>query len=209
MSGFTGQPDAVVSRPAGGQEGPLRIEVFTPVNGWLRVDPAFKAALAGCNDNEREAWERYAARAQLFAKCLRQRNNTMCRLMEVIVREQEPYILGGDRDLKPMTRAALATHLGVHESTISRAVAHKTVALPDGRIVPLAKFFDRSLSVRDALKEIVGRETQPLTDDEIAGRLAGLGYKVARRTVAKYRAAEGILPAIARSRAAMATRAVQ
>jgi RNA polymerase sigma-54 factor len=208
-STFTGQPDAVVSLPADGHTGPLRVEVFTPINGWLRVDPAFKAALAGCEDGERDAWERYAARAQLYAKCLRQRNNTMCRLMEAIAREQKAFILGGDRDLKPMTRASLAARLGVHESTVSRAVANKTVALPDGRIVPMAKFFDRSLSARDALKEIVGRETRPLTDDEISARLAGLGYKVARRTVAKYRAAEGILPAIARGRVTSVARPLQ
>jgi RNA polymerase sigma-54 factor len=81
------------------------------------------------------------------------------------------------------------------------------VALPDGRIVALAKFFDRSLSVRDAVKAIVAAEIRPLTDDEIAARLAGLGYAVARRTVAKYRAAEGILPAVARARIAAAGRA--
>ena len=201
-TGFTGQPDAVISLSADGKPGPLRVEVFTPVEGWLRVDPQFKEALADCPEGEREAWERYAARAQLFAKCLRQRNNTMCRLMETLAIEQRDFILGGDRDLKPMTRAWLAARLGVHESTISRAVAHKTVALPDGRIVALSKFFDRSLSVRDAVKEIVANEIRPLTDDQIAARLAGLGYVVARRTVAKYRAAEGILPAVARARIA-------
>jgi RNA polymerase sigma-54 factor len=203
-SRFTGRPDAIISRPADGRAGPLRVEVFTPVEGWLRVDPTFKAALAEreVEGEEREAWERYVARAQLFAKCLRQRNNTMCRLLEVIAREQEPFILGGDRDLKPMTRASLATRLGVHESTVSRAVAAKAIALPDGRMVPLAKFFDRSLSVRDAVKTIVAGEGRPLTDDEIAARLWREGYRVARRTVAKYRAAEGILPAAARARAA-------
>jgi RNA polymerase sigma-54 factor len=203
-SSFAGQPDAVVTLPADGRPGPLRVEVFTPVEGWLRVDPQFKEALVDCPEGEREAWERYAARAQLFAKCLRQRNNTMCRLMETLTAEQREFILGGDRDLKPMTRAALATRLGVHESTISRAVAHKTVSLPDGRIVALSKFFDRSLSVRDAVKDIVANEIRPLTDDQIAARLSSLGYAVARRTVAKYRAAEGILPAVARARVAAA-----
>ena len=74
-------------------------------------------------------------------------------------------------------------------------MAHKSVALPDGRIIPLTRFFDRSLSVRDRIKEIVGGEPQPLTDDEIAARLRKDGVRVARRTVAKYRAIEGILPA--------------
>jgi RNA polymerase sigma-54 factor len=94
-----------------------------------------------------------------------------------------------------MTRAQLAENIGVHESTISRAVANKSVALPNGKIIPLAKFFDRSLSVRDQIKEIVEQEIEPLTDDEIVDVLKEHGVKIARRTVAKYRAIEGILPA--------------
>jgi RNA polymerase sigma-54 factor len=79
-------------------------------------------------------------------------------------------------------------------------VAHKSVALPDGRIIPLDRFFDRSLSVRDRIKEIVSAESRPLTDDEIVARLRREGVHVARRTVAKYRAIEGILPARLRHR---------
>ena len=94
-----------------------------------------------------------------------------------------------------MTRAKLADKLEVHESTVSRAVANKGVALPDGRIIPLARFFDRSLSVRDRIKEIVNSEKKPLTDDQIADILQHQGVKIARRTVAKYRTIEGILPA--------------
>jgi RNA polymerase sigma-54 factor len=67
--------------------------------------------------------------------------------------------------------------------------------MPNGRIIPLAKFFDRSLSVRDRIIEIVENETKPLTDDEIASLLHEEGIKIARRTVAKYRAVENILPA--------------
>ena len=80
-------------------------------------------------------------------------------------------------------------------ATVSRAVANKGVALPDGRIIPLARFFDRSLSIRDRIKEIVKTEKKPLTDDQIAAALRHQGVKIARRTVAKYRTIEGILPA--------------
>jgi RNA polymerase sigma-54 factor len=79
-------------------------------------------------------------------------------------------------------------------------VAGKSIALPSGRIVPLAKFFDRSLSVRDRVRQLVEAETRPLTDDEIAGALAREGIRVARRTVAKYRNMLGILPANVRAR---------
>jgi len=83
---------------------------------------------------------------------------------------------------------------------VSRAVANKGIALPDGRIVPLARFFDRSLSIRDRIKELVQQEPKPLTDDEIATALRREGVRIARRTVAKYRSIEGILPARLRKR---------
>ncbi|HZW02682.1 MAG TPA: hypothetical protein VFF68_02045, partial [Anaerolineaceae bacterium] len=89
----------------------------------------------------------------------------------------------------------LSLELEVHESTISRAVANKAVQLPNKRIVPLADFFDRSLNVRTVLRDIISNETKPLSDSELAELLAKEGFAVARRTVAKYRSMEGILPA--------------
>jgi RNA polymerase sigma-54 factor len=180
--------------------GPLLVEVFTPLSGWLRVNPEFKAALAECEGGERERWSQAVMEAALVTKCLQQRNHTMRRLMGIIAAEQRAFILGGDGDLRPLTRASVARTLDVHESTISRAVAGKSAALPDGRIVPLSKFFDRSLSVRDRVRLLVEAETQPLTDDQISERLAQQGLQVARRTVAKYRKMLGILPANVRAR---------
>ena len=124
----------------------------------------------------------------------------MRRLMEILVNHQKDFILNGDGSLKPLTRSVVAKTLGVHESTISRAVASKTIALPSGRIVPLSKFFDRSLSVRDRVRQIIEAEHRPLTDDEIADMLSRDGIDVARRTVAKYRNMLGILPANLRHR---------
>ncbi len=180
----------------------LLVEVFAPISGWLRVNPLFRQAMTQAVDGQVQEWTRDLERASLFVKCLQQRNNTMRRLMEILARGQRDFILKGDRYLQPLTRARVAAEIGVHESTVSRAVAHKSVALPDGRIVPLARFFDRSLSVRDRIKEMVEREPRPLTDDEIAEQLRRDGIHVARRTIAKYRAMEGILPARLRHRKA-------
>jgi RNA polymerase sigma-54 factor len=108
---------------------------------------------------------------------------------------QRQFILNGDAHMKPITRASLAKALDVHESTISRAVSSKTVQLPNGRIIPMAKLFDRSLHIRTVLREIIAQETKPLTDTQITRLLKEKGYSVARRTVAKYRSMEGILPA--------------
>jgi RNA polymerase sigma-54 factor len=73
--------------------------------------------------------------------------------------------------------------------------------------VPLARFFDRSLSVRDRVRTLIESEATPLTDDEIAAALAAEGIHVARRTVAKYRKMLGLLPANVRTRQARAQRA--
>ena len=185
-------PDILISQSIAG---PMLVEIFSSFSGWLRVNPDFRKALPEADGDQSEAWKSHLERASLFVKCLQQRNNTMRKLMEQIVARQREFILEGDRKLSPMTRAELATRIGVHESTVSRAVANKGIALPDGRIIPLARFFDRSLSIRDRIKELVGQEHKPLTDDEIASALSQDGVQIARRTVAKYRSIEGILPA--------------
>jgi RNA polymerase sigma-54 factor len=128
-------------------------------------------------------------------KCLQQRNHTIQRLIQRVVTLQKDFIINGEKYLKPITRAYFSKELEVHESTISRAVANKTVQLPNKRIIPLASFFDRSLNVRTVLKTLIQDERNPLSDSELAEMLAKQGFSVARRTVAKYRAMEGILPA--------------
>jgi RNA polymerase sigma-54 factor len=188
-------PDIQISQRSPGPAEPLVVEIFSAFTGYLRVNPEFRTALSESAEPPNEAWNKHLERAALFVKCLQQRNNTMRRLMQILVAHQRGFILNGDRHLTPMTRARLAEQIGVHESTVSRAVASKGVALPDGRIIPLARFFDRSLSVRDRIKEIVRQEPRPLTDEQIASILERQGVNIARRTVAKYRAIEGILPA--------------
>jgi len=195
------QPDIIIannSRPGG----PLMVEVFSGMTGTLRLDPEIKAALPTVEGEDKTEWNEYVERATLLVKCVQQRNNTMRRIAEIITTEQTAFILGGDADLKPLTRSTLAQRLCLHESTVSRAVANKSAALPNGRMVPLSIFFDRSLAVRDAVQAIVADEDRcaPLSDTQIAELLKGQGYNVARRTVAKYRQMKGILPANLRSR---------
>jgi RNA polymerase sigma-54 factor len=159
------------------------------------VNPLFKQAVQEANIEKKDAWKSDMDRASLFVKCLQQRNHTMQRLLYRVAVMQKGYIINGEEYLRPMTRAQFAKELDVHESTISRAVASKTVQLPNRRIVPLSSFFDRSLNVRTILKDMISHENRPLSDTELAERLAKRGYVIARRTVAKYRSMEGILPA--------------
>jgi RNA polymerase sigma-54 factor len=187
-------PDIIISLLNESPENPLVVEIVSPFSGRLRVSPIFRQALEQAPPEKTEQWNSDLEKADLLVKCLQQRTNTIVRLMRRIVKLQRKFILKGDSQLKPVTRARLAKELDVHESTISRAVSSKIVQLPSGHVVPLSKFFDRSLSVRTAVKEIISQETRPLSDSEIAALLEHQGFSVARRTVAKYRSMEGILP---------------
>ena len=188
------QPDIILSLLEGYPDAPIVVEIVSPFAGLIQVNAEFRRLANRASPENSDQWKTYLERADLLVKCLQQRTYTIVRLMRKISVLQRQFILQGDCHLLPVTRASLAEELGVHESTISRAVANKTVQLPNGQIVPLAKFFDRSLQVRTALKEIVESETRPLSDSEIASLLKKQGYPIARRTVAKYRAIEGILP---------------
>lgn len=174
---------------------PLVIEIITPSRGTLRINPLFKKAIKEQTGENQEEWKKDLDKASLLIKCIQQRNNTMRQLMEKLVSIQKSFIIHGEMHLEPLTRAQIAEELDVHESTISRAVANKTVQLPNKKIIPMATFFDRSLSVRALLRKIIEDEIHAMNDTELQKTLENQGISVARRTIAKYRAMEGILPA--------------
>jgi RNA polymerase sigma-54 factor len=182
---------------------PIIAEIIMPVQGTLRVNPLFRNALNQASEEKMDDWRSDLDQANLLVKCLQQRYHTIRRMVYELVTSQRQFILFGDSCLIPMTRASLSDKLSVHESTISRAVANKTVQLPNGHIIPMERFFDRSLQIRTALREIISRENKPLSDTQIRELLRIQGYEVARRTVAKYRSMEGILPARLRYKKAM------
>ncbi len=188
-------PDILISRLNDSPNSPLVVEILSPFAGSLRINPLFREALANAPEEKIESWQEHLDQATLLVKCIQQRNHTMVRLMQIMVRLQRRFILEGDAYLMPITRAQLAVELDVHESTVSRAVSGKAVQLPNRRIVMLDKFFDRSLQIRTTLRDLIAQEKRPMSDTEIAKKLLQLGYPVARRTVAKYRSMEGILPA--------------
>jgi len=190
------QPDAIIRLlDERDPNSSLVIEVLTPYHGTLYINSLFRQAIREVQSDQKEQWKADLEHASLLIKCLQQRNNTMRRLMFTIAKRQRVFILRGDHYLIPMTRASLADELGVHESTISRAVAGKTIQVPNGRLVPLGRFFDRSLHIRAALRQIINTEQYPLSDSQIMVKLKEQGYDVARRTIAKYRSMEDILPA--------------
>jgi RNA polymerase sigma-54 factor len=189
------RPDIIINYLNDNPNNPLAVEIIMPLSGTLQVNPLFRKAIQQSAPGQKEAWKDDFERASLFVKCMQQRNHTMMRLMQRLVKLQKEYIIHGEKMLHPVTRVSISKELEVHESTISRAVSGKTVQLPNRRIVPLSSFFDRSLNVRTVLRDLIAAEGQPLSDSELADILSKQGIDVARRTVAKYRAMEGILPA--------------
>ncbi|MDX9991672.1 MAG: hypothetical protein RBS68_06425 [Anaerolineales bacterium] len=167
----------------------LVVELALPFAGRLRLNPLFRQARA---EDESGRFDEAIGRARLLIKSLRQRQGALEMLMARLAGLQRDFILNGPARLEPLTRAQLANDLGFHESTISRAVAGKQVQLPDGHIIPLARFFERSLSARTALKALIAAENSPLSDTALAAALKQRGFSLSRRAVTKYRLLEGI-----------------
>ena len=125
------------------------------------------------------------------------------RVAGLVVSLEERFLERGWEELTSLSRADLARRLAVSLSTVSRALADKYLLTSRGEMVPFDLFFDQSVPAKEMIRRLVEQDCKgkPLSDGEIAGRLAGLGVRIARRTVAKYREALGILPRSKRRRA--------
>ena len=143
--------------------------------------------------------------AKWFVEAIKQRHNTLYSTMQTIIEYQREYFIDGDEThLKPMVLKDIAERTGFDISTISRVVNSKYIETHFG-IYSLKYFFSEGLENQDgeevstrelkkALQECVDNEDKhkPLTDDELVAKMTERGYKVARRTVAKYRDQLGI-----------------
>ncbi|HYK35115.1 RNA polymerase sigma-54 factor [Alloacidobacterium sp.] len=142
--------------------------------------------------------ERYRSAIQLMRN-IEQRKNTILRTCEAIVRRQADFLEKGVDAMKPMMIKEVAEEIGVHPSTVSRAVSNKYVHTPQG-VYELRFFFSEGVNgpegsstplmlLKRKVKKFIEDEDprKPLTDDLIAGMLQSQGIDVTRRTVAKYR----------------------
>jgi RNA polymerase sigma-54 factor len=189
-------PDLVI-RPAGGV-GQFSVQVPAAQARELTINPAFQAAIHGSKstDSELEPHEQEwvaqsVERARMFIDALEQRWNTLRRIGEFLVEYQSDFFQRGPRYLLPLTRAEVAQRLGLHESTVSRAVSDKVIQLPNGRLVELSDLFDGTLAAKEAIRELVTGD-EPLSDREIALRLRNQSFDLSRRTIAKYREQLGL-----------------
>lgn len=174
----------------------------------LRISHAYKDMLtqAGSDPEVRDYLREKMRAGKFLMRCLDQREHTIKQIAEDIVRRQKQFFIEGRAHLKPMTMAQVAEVVGVHETTVSRAVAGKFMETPQG-LIEMRSLFTSGVATSDGgavastgVKELIGSlvrdedPSAPLTDDQIEALLKAKGIKIARRTVAKYRNEMKILP---------------
>lgn len=150
--------------------------------------------------------------AEWALQCIAKRESTLQETAARIVERQREFFLRADGELQPLRMADVAQSMGVHESTVSRAVKDKYLQCDRG-VFPLGAFFSKALategedsvsadSIRGRLRMLIGQEdkTKPLSDRELTERLQAEGVQISRRTVAKYREGMGIAGAAGRKR---------
>jgi len=168
----------------------------------LRLNPQYRRMLDRDQEPNRDVRnyvkERYASAIQLM-KNIEQRKQTILKVCQSVVRRQVDFLENGIDRLKPMMIKEIAEEIGVHPSTVSRAVSSKYAHTPQG-VFELRYFFSEAvqgpsggalplLILKRKVKKMIEEEnaTHPLTDEQITERLQGEGIQVTRRTVAKYR----------------------
>jgi RNA polymerase sigma-54 factor len=174
----------------------------------LRISNVYKDLMAQADSSaEVREYIREKIRAGKFLiKSLHQRQQTILNIAKEIVHRQREFMEKGVAYLKPLTMVQVAEVVGVHETTVSRAVSGKYMQTPQG-LFEMKYFFTSGIqtmtgadvsntSVKDMLDELIKKEdtTKPLSDEEIVKLLGEKGIKIARRTVAKYRSELNILP---------------
>ena len=196
---FLGAPDIVATPSTDGWKIELNPACFPRIYADRAGYLAARDHPGGGTDNG--SLSRQWQEAAWLVRALRQRAQSVYRVASVLVRIQDDYVRHGASHRRPLSLRTVAGLVDLHESTVSRVVANKTMATPRGTL-PLRSFFDRRLGSADggdvvspsavrariqALIDAEGPDRPPMSDQQIVGALAASGVQVARRTVAKYR----------------------
>ncbi len=173
----------------------------------LRINPYYRSMLVrGQGDEARRYVEDRLRSAIWLIKSVHQRQRTLYRVTDSIVKFQKEFLAHGLPNLRPLSLRDVAEDIGMHESTVSRVTTNKYVQTPQG-LFELKFFFHSgiatgrgdmvsSISVKKMIQDLVAQENppKPLSDQEITRTLKQRGLSIARRTVAKYREELRILP---------------
>lgn len=175
----------------------------------LKVSASYRRLLSEGGEAKDYIQDKLRSAAWLI-KSIHQRQRTLLLVAQSLVKFQQDFLAYGVSHMRPLVLRDVAEDVGIHESTVSRAIASKYIATPRG-IYPLKKFFTTGLkgrqgqdvaseSVKERIRELINNEdpVHPLSDEEIAKTLSRDDVTIARRTVAKYRESMNILPSAKR-----------
>jgi RNA polymerase sigma-54 factor len=172
----------------------------------LRISPQYMRMFedAATDPAVREMLKKKIGSARWLIDAIRQRQETLLRVVREIVQHQREFLEHGLTAMRPLKMQRIADDLGIHVSTVSRAIADKYAQTPQG-ILPLKFFFhggtestdgsvESRLSVKDRVRQTIEQEDRrsPLSDEDLAARFKAEGLNIARRTVTKYRKQLGI-----------------
>ncbi len=201
-------PDVFVIEDEGENEGGFRVVLNNDDVPQLRIQSSYRNMLGDSENLPQEARDYVQERlrsALWLIRSIQQRQQTIRKVVESIVRKQREFFEQGVAHLKPLTLREVADDIGMHESTVSRVTASKYMQTPYG-LLPFKYFFNPGLqrqgggavsseSVREKIRAMIAGEDAraPLSDQRIVELLGEQGIDIARRTVAKYREALRIL----------------
>ena len=196
-------PDVRIERKEDGSYQVIMDEDRTP---RLFISEYYRRRLASgaATPEEREYIKRKVNSAQWLIESIQQRRSTLTRVSQAIVDYQQKFLDEGPESIEPLKMQQIADQVGVHVTTVSRAVDDKWIQTPRG-ILPLRRFFVGGTqtaegeevawdAIRLKLQEVIDKEdkTSPYSDDQLVAVLSRHSLKVARRTITKYRKKMGI-----------------
>ena len=185
-----------------------QIELMRDYLPRLKLSANFKQYLADkrLTPTEKEFLQEKLKAGRQLISAIEQRQATIERISRLLLEIQEGFFEAGVEKLKPLTMAQIAEKIGVHETTVSRAIANKYISTPHG-VFPYKFFFTpgytnsegqtvSNKSIKDKIAQLIADESpqKPLSDQTIAEILKKENIDIARRTVAKYREELGVLP---------------
>ena len=201
-------PDVVVTKLQGVWKAELNPDALPKV----RLNQTYAAMGQGQQGSDGQFIRQHTQDAKWFIKSLESRNETLLKVANCIVDQQQAFFEHGAEAMKPMVLNQVAEVVEMHESTISRVTTQKFLHSPKG-VFELKYFFSShvatesggecsSTAIRALIKKLVAAENpvKPLSDSKIAQLLAEQGIQVARRTIAKYRESLAIPPSNQRKR---------
>ncbi|MEG3191781.1 RNA polymerase factor sigma-54 [Lysobacter sp. D1-1-M9] len=193
-------PDVVIWR----QHGVWRAALADGMRPKVSIHRGYEGMIRHASAADASYLRGHLQEARWLLKSLEARGDTLLKVARCLLRQQAGFLEFGDSALRPLTLREVAAEVGLHESTVSRAIARKYARTPRGT-VPLRAFFASgidtggggeasSTAIQSMIRQLIEAENprKPLSDARLAETLKATGVPVARRTVAKYREAMGV-----------------